>query len=38
MSYNDEYDEHPEAFVKDFTYYLRDKNIPIAYNCTYEKK
>lgn len=37
MSDNDEYDEYPEAFVKDFTDCLRDENIPITYNCTYEE-
>ena len=36
MSDNDEYDEYPEAFVKNFANYLRDENIPIIYNCTYE--
>lgn len=36
MSDNDEYDESPEAFVKDFTEYLRNENIPITFNCTYE--
>lgn len=36
MSDNDEYDEYPEAFVKNFANYLRDEYIPIIYNCTYE--
>lgn len=37
ISDNDEYNEYPEAFVKDFTEYLRNENIPITYNCTYEE-
>ncbi len=36
MSDNDEYDEYPEAFIKNFKDYLRNENIPITYNCTYE--
>lgn len=36
MSDNDEYDEYPEAFVKNITDYLRDENIPITYGCAYE--
>lgn len=36
ISDNDEYDQYPEAFVKDFTDYLRKENIPITYKCTFE--
>lgn len=34
---NGVYYEYPEAFVSNFTKYLRENNIPITYNCTYEE-
>lgn len=33
---NDTYEEYPEAFVRDFVNYFRDKNIPVKFNCTYK--
>lgn len=30
---NDEYNEYAEAFLSDFTDYLREKNIPITFDC-----
>lgn len=33
---NDDYNKYCEAFLSDFTNYLREQNIPIIFNCTYE--